>query len=170
MKVFIKLALVFFFGGIFGGLLEIGYQVVTSDHIVLGGFLYGPFRPIYGTGFLIIYLLSRKISKNPFIIFFVSFLVCSIFEYSVSFFLEKIFNTTWWDYSNFYLNLNGRICIMVSLFWGLLGLVFIKLLIPIYDKLYDKLNKNVVSMFLVLASIAFFIDAFISNIVHLSAR
>ena len=136
MKNLVKVILLFFLGGIFGGLLEIGYQLVTSDHIVLGGFLYGPFRPIYGYGFVIIYLISRKVNKNPLVVFFVSFVICSIFEYSVSYMLEVLFGRTWWDYKNFYLNINGRICLMISLFWGLIGLVFVKLVIPIYERFY----------------------------------
>ena len=170
MKTFIKLLLLFFLGGIFGGLLEIGYQIVTRGDFVLGGFLYGPFRPIYGYGFLIIYLIGKKVNKNPLIIFFISFIVCSIFEYSVSYFLEKIFNAKWWDYNNFYLNINGRICLMVSLFWGLLGLVFVKLILPEYDKIYEKINKKYVHVFLILISIVYTIDTVISLVVHLGAK
>ena len=168
MKNFVKIVLLFFIGGIFGGLLEIGYQVVTSDHIVLGGFLYGPFRPIYGYGFVIIYLISRKVSKNPLVVFLLSFIICSIFEYSVSYLLEVLFDRTWWNYEDFYLNINGRICLMVSLFWGLLGLLFIKMIFPIYDKLYERLNKNYVHIFLIISTIIYIIDSILSNIRHLS--
>ena len=162
-----KYILLFFIGGIFGGLLEIGYQIVTRGDFVLGGFLYGPFRPIYGYGFLILYLIGKKVNKNPILIFLVSFIVCSIFEYLVSYGLEKIFNATWWDYRDFYLNLNGRICIMVSLFWGLLGLLFIKIIIPSLEKLFDKLNKYFVYIFIFIASTIFITDTVLSFIRHL---
>ncbi len=167
MKTFVKLVLLFFLGGIFGGLLEIGYQIVTRGHFVMGGFLYGPFRPMYGYGFLIIYIIGKKINKNPWIVFLISFITCSIFEYFTSYILEVIFNTTWWDYTNFYMNLNGRICIMVSLFWGLLGLLFIKVLFPLYDKMCEKLNKKYVCIFLILGTIVLIVDTIISNIRHL---
>lgn len=162
-----KYILLFFIGGIFGGLLEIGYQIITRGDFVLGGFLYGPFRPIYGYGFLILYLIGKKVNKNPLFIFLVSFIVCSVFEYLVSYGLEKIFNATWWDYRDFYLNLNGRICIMVSLFWGLLGLLFIKIIIPSLEKTFDKLNKYFVYIFLSIASIIFITDTVLSFIRHL---
>ena len=167
MKNLVKVILLFFLGGIFGGLLEIGYQLVTSDHIVLGGFLYGPFRPIYGYGFVIIYLISRKVNKNPLVVFFVSFVICSIFEYSVSYMLEVLFGRTWWDYKNFYLNINGRICLMISLFWGLIGLVFVKLVIPIYEMFYEKLNKRHVHIFLIVVTLLYVLDSILSNIRHL---
>ena len=167
MKTFIKLLLIFFLGSIVGGLIEIGYQIITRGDFVFGGFLYGPYRPIYGYGFLIIYLMGKKINKNPLIVFLVSFIVCSIFEYSVSYFMEIIFNKRWWDYNNFYLNINGRICLMVSLFWGLIGLVFVKLIVPIYDKLYEKLNKKYVQLFILLISIVYIFDTIISFVKHL---
>ena len=162
-----KYILLFFIGGIFGGLLEIGYQIITRGDFVLGGFLYGPFRPIYGYGFLILYFIGKKVNKNPLFIFLVSFIVCSVFEYLVSYGLEKIFNATWWDYRDFYLNLNGRICIMVSLFWGLLGLLFIKIIIPSLEKLFDKLNKYFVCIFIFIASTIFITDTVLSFIRHL---
>ncbi len=121
MKNFTKLVLLFFLGGLFGGLIEIGYQIVTRGDFVLGGFLYGPFRPMYGFGFLIMYLIGKKVNKNPLVVFLVSFITCSIFEYATSYILEVIFNIKWWNYKDFYLNIDGRICIAVSLFWGLLG-------------------------------------------------
>ena len=167
MKNFAKVVLLFFLGGIFGGLLEIGYQLVTSDHIVLGGFLYGPFRPIYGFGFLIIYMIGKKVNKNPLLVFIVSFIVCSIFEYSVSYLLEVVFNKSWWNYENFYLNINGRICLMVSLFWGLLGLLFVNLLVPIYERVYEKLNQKFVCVFLIISTIIYIVDSILSNIRHL---
>ena len=167
MNKFTKLVLLFFIGGIFGGLLEIGYQILTRGNFVLGGFLYGPFRPIYGYGFIIIYLLGTKINKNPLVVFLVSFIACSIFEYSVSYFLEIIFNRTWWDYKDFYLNINGRICLAVSTFWGLLGLLFIKFIVPKYDKLCEKVNKKYAYMFISYMSILYILDTVISNIRHL---
>lgn len=167
MKSFLKVVFLFFLGGVFGGLLEIGYQLVTSDHVVLGGFLYGPFRPIYGYGFLIIYLIGKKVNKNPLLVFFVSFIVCSIFEYSVSYLLEVVFNRTWWNYKNFYLNINGRICIAVSLFWGLLGLVFVKLVLPMYERLYEKINKKFLCVFLISVTLIYIFDSIVSNIRHL---
>lgn len=168
MKKIIKLVLLFFLGGVFGGLLEIGYQIVTRGNFVLGGFLYGPFRPIYGFGVLILYLLGKKVNKNPIFIFLISFVVCSIFEYATSYFLELVFNIKWWDYNDFYLNVNGRICIAVSLFWGLLGLLFIKLIIPGYDKFYNKLNEKHLSTFLIVFYILLLIDTIFSNIKYMS--
>lgn len=167
MKNFTRLVLLFFLGGIFGGLLEIGYQIVTRGNFVLGGFLYGPFRPMYGFGFLIMYLIGKKINKNPIIIFLVSFITCSIFEYTTSYILEAIFNIKWWDYKDFYLNINGRICIAVSLFWGLLGLLFVKLIIPIYDRFYKKLNEKYLSIVLIMLSLIFIVDTVLSNIKYM---
>ena len=168
MKNFTKLVLLFFLGGLFGGLIEIGYQIVTRGDFVLGGFLYGPFRPMYGFGFLIMYLIGKKVNKNPLVVFLVSFITCSIFEYATSYILEVIFNIKWWNYKDFYLNIDGRICFVVSLFWGLLGLLFIKMIFPLFDKLHDKLNKKVMYGFIISMSILYIFDTVMSYIRHLS--
>ena len=168
MKTFLRLLFIFFLGGLIGGFIEIWYQIVTKGSFVFGGFLYGPFRPIYGYGFLIIYLIGKKVNKNPLLIFLVSFIFCSIFEYTVSYFMEIIFNRTWWDYRDFYLNIDGRICFVVSLFWGLLGLLFVKMIFPLFDKLYDKLNKKVMYGFIISMSILYIFDTVMSYIRHLS--
>lgn len=54
-----------------------------------------------------------------------------------------IFKVNWWDYSNNFLNINGRICFTFSLFWGLLALYLIRHFNPIIDKLIDKIKAKV---------------------------
>ena len=167
MKNFVKLVFLFFIGGLFGGLIEIGYQIVTRGTFVLGGFLYGPFRPMYGFGFLMIYLIGKKVNKNPLVVFLVSSIACSIFEYVTSYLLEVLFNIKWWDYKDFYLNIDGRICIAVSLFWGLLGLLFVKLIVPGFDRLYEKINKKCLCICLIILSSLYIVDTILSNIKHM---
>ncbi len=55
-------------------------------------------------------------------------------------------NTRWWDYSDKFLNLNGRISLIYSIFWGLLGLYLLKVVNPKVDKFIDWLKvkfKNI---------------------------
>ena len=81
-------------------------------------FLYGPFCSIYGVGAVVIILvLKYKFFKNNHTLFIGGFLVGSVVEYVISFFGEMILNVKWWDYSGRFLNINGRICFLYSLFW-----------------------------------------------------
>ena len=70
-------------------------------------------------------------------------LVAGILEYLTSFIMEKLFNARWWDYSNEFFNINGRICLLYSIFWGILSLVLIKIINPIIDKFIDYIKKKV---------------------------
>lgn len=107
------------------------------------GFLYGPFCPIYGVGAVAMILGLQCFKKNNYTLFFGGFLVGSIVEYLISYLGEVIFKVNWWDYSNNFLNINGRICFTFSLFWGLLALYLIRHFNPIIDKLIDKIKAKV---------------------------
>ena len=107
------------------------------------GFLYGPFCPIYGVGAVAMILGLQCFKKNNYTLFFGGFLVGSIVEYLISYHGEVIFKVNWWDYSNNFLNINGRICFTFSLFWGLLALYLIRHFNPIIDKLIDKIKAKV---------------------------
>ena len=54
----------------------------------------------------------------------------SIVEYVCSWGQEFFFGSRSWDYSNLPFNLNGRICLLYSVFWGVLGVLWIKNIYP----------------------------------------
>lgn len=99
----------------------------------------------------IIVTLKAKFIKNNYTLFLGGFLMGSITEYLVSFFGEVILNVKWWDYSDRFLNINGRICFMYSIFWGLLGLYLLKSINPKIDRFIDwmKTKFNIVFLKLV---------------------
>lgn len=153
-----------------GGIIEIIYQALTVGTVKIGGFLYGPFRPIYGFGCLLLYFISRKFNKNLITIFFSSLIICSLFEYVSSFVLELLFNRTWWNYNGFFLNINGRICLTISICWGILGVVFILYLEPFFKFLYNKINKKILIIILCILSVEYIPDGVFSVIKHLKTK
>ena len=78
--------------------------------------------------------------------FFVISLVFSIFEYITSWVLEFTFGMRWWDYTNEFLNLEGRICLIFSLLWGILGIIFVDKIHPFVEKKIKKIIKNINSL------------------------
>ena len=106
------------------------------------GFLFGPVCPIYGFCVVTLYFLSHKLNflSNENIPMFKIFLICAagsaIAEFSTSWFLEKRFHARWWDYSEMPLNLNGRICLPISILFGLAGLAIVKFLFPVMSKMH----------------------------------
>ena len=117
-----------------GWILESTYKSILQKRIVSSGFLNGPVCPIYGCGALIIYYFLKDVSDNVFILFILGTIVLSFFEYLVGLFLEIVFKTKYWDYSNRKFNIQGRVCLQNSLYWGALGIVFMKLIHPAVEK------------------------------------
>lgn len=121
-----------------------GYVIETVYGMVTKGvwesrqsFLYGPFCGIYGLGAVVMIVCLHKISKKFNALFLGGFIVGSIVEYIVSLVGEMLLGLKWWDYSNMPLNINGRICVYYSIFWGFLGIYLIASLNPKIDKIID---------------------------------
>lgn len=98
------------------------------------GVLHGPWTPIYGVGCVMICVLAQYIGKRPVVFFFISSTVCGIVEYVTSLYLELIYHARWWDYSDQFLNLNGRISALSVFFFGLAGVIVAFFLKPLFDK------------------------------------
>lgn len=131
-------------------------------------FLYGPFCSIYGLGAVVIILSLRyKFFKNNYTLFVGGFLVGSIVEYTVSFLGEMLLNVKWWDYSDRFLNVNGRICFLYSIFWGLLGVYLMKGINPKIDKFINwikgKINLKLLRALVSCLIILLFVDCLVSG-------
>ncbi len=106
-------------------------------------FLYGPFCSIYGLGAVLMILPLQKYKKNNYTLFFAGFFIGSIIEYMVSLVGELIFHIKWWDYSDQMFNINGRICVLFSLFWGLLAIYLMSDINPRIDKFIDFVKSKI---------------------------
>lgn len=126
--------LYFFLFSFIGWLMETLFAIYNLGHFVKRGFLYGPICPIYGYGALMLILFLGKYKKNNFKLFIYSAVIFSVFEYVVSYCLEALFTMHWWDYTNEFFNLNGRISIFYSFAWGIIAILFINHLYPFFKK------------------------------------
>lgn len=140
------------------------YNVLESRQ----SFLYGPFCGIYGVGAVImIMFLNKYFNKNNHILFLGGFIVGSVVEYLISLIGELMLNVRWWDYSNRFLNINGRICLLYSIFWGLLAIYLMRVINPRVDKLINwlktKININVAKTLTFITTILLFIDCVASG-------
>ena len=126
-----------------------GYVVETIYGIITKGvwesrqsFLYGPFCGIYGLGAVIMIICLHKFPKKFNALFIGGFIVGSIVEYVVSLVGEWLLGVRWWDYSEMPLNINGRICVYFSVFWGFLGIYLIASLNPKVDRIIDWIKSK----------------------------
>ena len=127
-----------------GFIIETIFGVLTKGVLESRkSFLYGPFCSIYGLGAVLMILPLQRFKKNNYTLFAAGFVIGSIIEYLVSLMGELIFHIKWWDYSDQILNLNGRICVLFSLFWGLLAIYLMSDINKRVDKLIDFLKKKI---------------------------
>ncbi len=127
----------------------LGYIIETVYGMITKGvwesrqsFLYGPFCGIYGLGAVVMILCLHKFPRKFNMLFIGGFVVGSIVEYVVSLVGEMLLGVKWWDYSNMPLNINGRICVYFSVFWGFLGIYLIASLNPKVDKIIDWIKSK----------------------------
>ena len=128
---------------VIGWLLETYFSFYALGHFTKRGFLFGPLCPIYGFGALILIMFFSTYRRHNIRLFIYAAVIFSIFEYLVSFVLEALFSITWWDYTNEFMNLNGRISIFYSFAWGIIAILFINLIYPFFKKKVNKMLSKV---------------------------
>lgn len=153
----------------------VGYIIETIFSIITKGtwesrqsFLYGPFCAIYGLGASIMIIFLHKYTKKYNTLFFGGFIIGSITEYLVSLFGEMMLGVKWWDYSNMPLNINGRICVYFSLFWGFLALYLIASFNPKVDRFINWVKKKIslwiLKILTLSVTIILFVDCVITSV------
>ena len=151
----------------------LGYIIETIFGIITMGewqsrqsFLYGPFLGIYGIGAVFILVFSKYFNKNNITLFLGGYIIGTLTEYIFSFLIEVILETDWWDYSGKILNINGRVCLLYSIFWGILTLVLVKIINPFIDKICnkikEKISKKVLKIIVSVLIIFLFIDCILT--------
>ena len=153
----------------------VGYIIETIFGIITKGvwesrqsFLYGPFCAIYGLEASIMIMFLHKYSKNYTRLFIGGFIVGSIVEYLVSWIGELLLGVKWWDYSDMPLNINGRICVYFSIFWGFLALYLIASFNPRIDRLINwiksKLSVKALETLTTTVTLVLLIDCIVTGI------
>ncbi len=141
---FPMLMLVFAFGGIFGFVYEEIFYRFDLGEWVKRGTTFGPWIPIYGFGALMIYALTVKFRKKPWLVFLIAMTSCGLLELVSGYVIDKFFHQRLWDYSTVILNwgnLNGYICVRSVITWGIFGMLLMYGLLPLEEKFQKRLPK-----------------------------
>lgn len=138
-----SLMAVFLTLSVFGWLWEVGMHLVSYGEFVNRGALHGPWLPIYGTGAVLMLTLLYRFRGKPVLEFCSTILLCGFLEYMTSLVMEiATGGMKWWDYSGYFLNLNGRICAEGLLVFGVGGLAIVYVIAPVIDGLIGELNEK----------------------------
>lgn len=159
-----EILMYFIIYSVLGWIMESIIRSVIERKIINTGFLKGPVCPIYGIGAIIMLLFLKKFQDNIIALFFIAIVVLTTWEYLVGVLLEKMFNTKYWDYSHQKFNFQGRICLTNSLFWGVLGVVFVKYIHPFVQGLISNVDMNLLYYIIGIISLVMIVD-FITTLV-----
>lgn len=138
----LDLILIFFIIAAFGWIWEVVLHLFQSGEFVNRGTLHGPWLPIYGAGCIAMLVLLKNFRKNPFVYFVMAMVVCGLIEYGTSLYLEIHHGMKWWDYTGFFLNINGRVCLEGLLVFGIGGLAATYVAAPLIANILEKIKPK----------------------------
>ena len=136
-----KLFWVFLVSSVLGAGIEMVFCRVTGGSWMnRSSLLYGPFSVVWGLGAVVLTVVLQQLEDKPDRYVFLSGCVLGgVYEYLCSVFTELVFGTVFWDYSHMPLNLGGRINLLYCIFWGLLAVLWLRVLYPPMEQTIEKL-------------------------------
>lgn len=150
MNVFLTLAFLFFIGSIMGWVLELFFRrIVSKGEWINPGFLVGPYLPLYGFGLCIFYLLSQIKIDDSVIIILIMTATVTLIEYVAGLIFIKGMGVKLWDYSNNWGNVDGLICPLYTLFWGILATIYYYFVSPYVMTSLSWLEDNLAFSFFI---------------------
>ena len=162
-----KILLIMVIGSVVGVIVEMLFCLFKNGYIesrTCTGI--GPFNIVYGLGAVCLsFFLYKYRNRGVWLSFIGGMIVGSVVEYLCSFFQEMLFGSTSWDYSALPFNLNGRICLLYSIFWGILGVWWIKDLYPLMSQYILKIPNKIGKTITVAATVFLLLDYCLSGVV-----
>ncbi|MBR0463670.1 MAG: putative ABC transporter permease [Clostridia bacterium] len=150
-----KALLLFCIGSFAGVVLEMLWCIVIHGRFeTRAGLVLGPFNLLYGFGAVVLSITLYRVRNFSRVFSFAGgFVVGTVVEFACSWLLEKVFGATSWDYSHLPFNIQGRVCLLYSMFWGALGVLWIKDIYPrlsaLILKIPNRLGKTVTVLLVV---------------------
>ena len=159
-----KLLLILFIGSFAGVVVELMWCLIRNGYLESrSGLVYGPFNLLYGAGAVALTVcLYRFRNRSGWISFLGGMLVGTVVEYLCSWGQELLFGSRSWDYSAVPLNINGRICLLYSCFWGLLGVLWIKDVYPRMAKWILKIPNRAGKLLTVALTVFLLVNSVVS--------
>ena len=155
---------------ILGWCMEVTCKLIEFKRFINRGFLIGPYCPIYGWGAILITVLLKKYTYDPLVLFTFAIIICTLLEYITSYVMEKIFHARWWDYSLRKFNINGRVCLETMIPFGLLGLLMMYFINPLFIHIYESIPTLILTPITIVILTIYVLDNIISTSILISIR
>ena len=138
---FYKLFWVFIIVSFLGCLVETAFMLLTRGELQnRSGVIYGSFSLVWGLGAVLFTLCFHRLAgRSSFLILLAGTVLGAVYEYACSWLQEVLFGACFWDYSHLPFNINGRVNLVFSLFWGVAAVVWVKDLYPLICRWIGKI-------------------------------
>ena len=158
-----SIILMFFSFSFVGWLWEVLLHIINDGRFVNRGVMHGPWLPIYGSGAVLILVMLFRYRRKPVVEATLMILLCGVVEYLGSWYLEVTKGLKWWDYSGYFINLNGRICAEGLTVFMIGGLAAVYVLAPLLDNRLKKISRPLKAMICLLLLLAFGYDMYYTH-------
>ncbi len=170
MVAFLTLFIKFIIYSFIGYVVECIFVSLENKKPTNRGFLCGPICPIYGVGGIFMVFFLKKYYGDIFALFILGAILATIVEYLTGWALEKLFHNKWWDYSQNKFNLNGRVCLLNTILFGIGAVIVIMFVDPFINKILEPLPNILKIIIGIIFIIIFILDMIYSWIVAFNLR
>lgn len=135
-----------------GWIFESTFVSLKSRKFVNRGFMRGPFLPIYGSGAIMMLVVSMPFQDNIFFTYIAGCIGATALELVTGELMEALFKVRYWDYSNQKFNYKGHICLSSTVAWGFLTIFMTEFLHKGVERIIFILPSEAVTVLTVAAS------------------
>ena len=151
--------LLFYLYCFMGWIWESCYVSLKNHKWVKRGFLKGPLLPIYGSGAIVVLISTLVVQKNLVLVFIIGMIAATILEYITGALMEKLFHVRYWDYTTEPFNINGHVCLLCSLAWGVFSVLLVRFVNPPIEYLINNIPDEILEISAYIITVFITIDA-----------
>ncbi len=144
--------------GFIGWCYESVYVSIKHKRWVNRGFMRGPFLPLYGSGAVVMLIVTIPFRDNLLFTYLAGCVGATALEYVTGVTMEALFKIRYWDYSNRKLNFQGHICLVATLAWGAFTILMTKGIHAPIERMVLEMPQIVVSVIVILVSVVCIVD------------
>lgn len=148
----------FYFYCFFGWCFESTYVSIKDRKLTNRGFMRGPFLPIYGSGGIMMLVVSMPFQEHIVLTYLAGCVGATVLEYVTGVVMEALFKVRYWDYSNKKFNFQGHICLGSTLAWGFLTVFMTKFLHVEVEKIVLMIPGQTLTVVTVILTAGIFAD------------
>lgn len=145
-----------------GWCFESAYVSACSRKLTNRGFLRGPFLPIYGSGAIMMLVVSRPFQDNLILTYLAGCVGATALEYVTGVAMEALFKVRYWDYSKKKFQFQGHICLSSTLAWGAFTVLMTRVIHQPIEELVLSIPQTVLTVVTSILTVLLGVDLCIS--------